>query len=77
VQEGAAYLRVRNETELYVDPARCFDRGARYAPAVEGGGFGLYLAREIVSAHRGAIDCVLRNHFVEFAVRLPLEKVVI
>ena len=77
VQEGAAYLRVRNETDLYVDPARCFDRGARYAPAVEGGGFGLYLAREIVSAHRGAIDCVPHNHFVEFAVRLPLEKVVI
>ena len=35
------------------------------------------MAREIVSAHRGAIDCVPHNHFVEFAVRLPLEKVVI
>jgi signal transduction histidine kinase len=77
VQEGAAYLRVRNETELYVDPSRCFDRGARYAPAVEGAGFGLYLAREIVGAHRGAIECVPHDRIVEFAVRLPLEKVVI
>src|SRR5207253_349790 len=53
-----AILDVENETDYDLDPITCFDRGVRFATeAAEGAGFGLYLAREVVHAHKGRIAC--------------------
>lgn len=52
-----AVLEVRNQSDGFIDPNRCFDRGTRFSSTVEGGGFGLFLAKEIVSAHGGTIRC--------------------
>jgi two-component system heavy metal sensor histidine kinase CusS len=72
-----AILSVDNETEHPIDPARCFERGTRFASgAVEGGGFGLFLAREIVAAHKGRIVCSPSPGRVRFDVELPLERVI-
>ncbi|HEY0874936.1 MAG TPA: ATP-binding protein [Vicinamibacterales bacterium] len=72
-----AILSVDNETDHPIDPVRCFDRGTRFAGgAVEGGGFGLFLAREIVAAHRGRIVCSPSSGRVRFDVELPLERVI-
>jgi light-regulated signal transduction histidine kinase (bacteriophytochrome) len=71
-----AVLIVENQSELYINPETCFDRGVRFAPSVEGGGFGLFLAREIVSCHRGRIRCETTNGGVRMIVELPLETVI-
>jgi len=72
-----AMLAIDNETEHPIDPVRCFERGTRFAGgAVEGGGFGLFLAREIVAAHHGTIRCVPGRGSVRFEVELPLDRVV-
>lgn len=74
---GQAVLTVENETDHGIDPVRCFERGTRYASSVaEGGGFGLFLAREVVSAHRGSIRCDPRSGVTKLVVTLPLERVV-
>jgi len=71
-----ATLTVSNQTHSYIDPEKCFERGARYATNVEGGGFGLFLAREIVSCHRGTIRCESERGKVKMIVEVPLEKIV-
>lgn len=71
-----AQLVVKNESEYPIDPKRCFDRGARFADGVEGGGFGLFLAKEVVEAHRGTITCEATNGTVRMTVELPLTTVV-
>lgn len=71
-------LLVENETLHPIDPSKCFDRGTRFAgQSVEGGGFGLYLAKEIVSAHRGKIWCEKNGATVRMFVELPLEKIIV
>jgi signal transduction histidine kinase len=70
-------LIVENESAYSMDREKCFERGSRYAVnAAEGGGFGLFLAKEIVSAHDGTIRCELAEGIVRMIVRLPLEKVI-
>lgn len=72
-----AILTVENESDHPIDCAKCFERGSRYASdAAEGGGFGLFLAKEIVLAHKGAIRCETANRRVRMIVELPLEKIV-
>jgi len=72
-----AVITVENQSDHYIDPVRCFDRGSRYAgDAAEGGGFGLFLAKEIVSAHYGTIRCDAPTGVVRMIVELPLEKVI-
>lgn len=72
-----AVLYIENETEHPIDPARCFERGTRFAGgAVEGGGFGLFLAKEVVAAHRGHIECRSGGTRVRFTVELPLDRVI-
>lgn len=73
---GAARLEVTNQTSGYIDPARCFERGARFSADVEGGGFGLFLAREIVDCHKGTIRCEAANGTVRMIVELPLVTVI-
>lgn len=70
-----AVLTVRNETDFFIDPVRCFERGVRFSDAVEGGGFGLFLAREIVLSHNGNIRCENSSGKIEMIVELPLVKV--
>ena len=53
-KSNLAILTVENESDTFIDTERCFERGARFSNAVEGGGFGLFLAKEIVQCHKGA-----------------------
>jgi len=76
VEGNTARLEVTNESTGYIDPARCFDRGTRFSTGVEGGGFGLFLAREIVQCHHGAIRCEASDRTVRMVVELPLVTVV-
>lgn len=69
-------LVVENETDFFIDCGRCFDRGVRFGTTVEGGGFGLFLAREIVSAHNGTIRCDTQGKKVRMTVELPLLEVI-
>ncbi len=77
VSGKTAILTFENQTDHRIDTVKCFDRGTRYSPnAAEGGGFGLFLAKQIVLAHRGSIRCEEVGHIVRMIVELPLEKVV-
>lgn len=71
-----ARLTVTNRSDTFIDPEGCFERGARYAPDVEGGGFGLFLAREIVNCHAGTIYCEVDGKTVRMVVELPLVTVI-
>lgn len=71
-----AILAVENETDAFIDCARCFEKGVRYSSNVEGGGFGLYLAKEIVTIHRGTITCKYGSGKVRMIVELPLVNVI-
>lgn len=70
-----AYLYFINETDEKIDPIRCFDRGVRFSKNTEGGGFGLYLAKEITEAHGGSILCETGDDHVKFTLELPLHAV--
>jgi len=72
VFHNKAVLTVKNETDFFIDPIRCFERGVRFSSAVEGGGFGLFLAKEIVTSHNGTIRCQSSGGKIE---QLPLVKV--
>ncbi len=73
-----AILTVENESAHQIDEQECFDRGSRYAGAdVEGGGFGLFLAKEIVNAHQGSISCQSSMGVIRMVVELPLVKIVV
>jgi signal transduction histidine kinase len=69
-------LAVENRSNHPIDPVRCFERGARFASGVEGGGFGLFLAQEVVKAHYGSIVCETRSGTVRMVVDLPLINVI-
>lgn len=71
-----AQLVVENRSIHPIDPLRCFERGVRYANGVEGGGFGLFLAKEVVEAHHGSITCEAGNGSVRMVVDLPLTDVI-
>ena len=74
---GFMLLLVENETDYAIDPANCFNKGSRFAgDSVEGGGFGLFLAKEIVLAHQGEIRCEKVGDAVRIFVKLPMEKVI-
>lgn len=74
---GKAVLTVENVSGSYIDPTTAFDRGTRFNTEVEGGGFGLFLAREIVRYHGGSIDCEIpQQNRVRMVVQLPLEKII-
>lgn len=65
-------LEVSNESDVPIDPARCFDRGVRFGDeAVEGDGLGLYLVREIVNCHNGSVDCSVNGGTVSMKVLVP------
>ncbi len=71
-----AVLTVENETDSFIDSSRCFEKGARFSNAVEGGGFGLFLAKEIVTSHSGTIECEFANGKVRMTAVFPLVKVI-
>lgn len=71
-----AVLIVENVSRHKIDSDRCFDRGVRFAGGVEGGGFGLFLAKEVVLAHRGTITCESTGGLVRMVVDLPLHAVI-
>lgn len=71
-----AVLSVENETDGVIDPERCFERGARFSSRVEGGGFGLFLAKEIVACHNGRIYCETGPGTVRMVVEIPLKTVI-
>lgn len=76
VVNNKAILTVENETDSFIDPVRCFEKGVRFSDAVEGGGFGLFLAREIVVSHNGTIRCEPSRGKVRMVVELPLVDVI-
>jgi signal transduction histidine kinase len=71
-----AILTVENETDHFIDSSRCFEKGVRFSDAVEGGGFGLFLAKEIVTSHKGIIQCEFVKGTVRMTVELPLVNVI-
>lgn len=71
-----AQLVVENRSAHPIDPRRCFERGVRFASGIEGGGFGLFLAKEVVAAHHGSIACEAVNGLVRMVVDLPLTDVI-
>lgn len=71
---GIVTFCVENQTEGSIDPVRCFERGVRFSEGVEGGGFGLFLAREVVICHQGKIRCESSRGNVRMIVELPLYK---
>jgi len=73
---GVARLIVENETTEKIDTEKCFERGTRFSSDKEGGGFGLFLAREVVKCHKGKIRCQLDNGKVQMIVELPLHKAI-
>jgi light-regulated signal transduction histidine kinase (bacteriophytochrome) len=75
-EQNSAILVVENVSEYFVDPIKCFERGARYAPEIEGGGYGLFLAREIVGCHGGTIHCEVQGRTVKMIARFPLQKLI-
>lgn len=74
--DSRAQLVVENRSAHPIDPRNCFDRGVRFASGIEGGGFGLFLAREVVYAHNGQISCEAGNGLVRMVVELPLTSVI-
>ncbi len=70
------YLVVENRSAHPIDPRRCFERGVRFSNGVEGGGFGLFLAKEVVEAHYGSIECEARSGTVRMVVNLPMIDVI-
>lgn len=76
VEGSKAIITFENETDHPIDSVNCFNRGSRYAGnSVEGGGYGLYLAREIVRAHHGEIRCEIDDKLVRMIIELPLKEV--
>jgi signal transduction histidine kinase len=67
-----AVLLVRNLTNEKIHPTKCFERGVRFSKGVEGGGYGLYLAREVVRCHGGHISCKAEGDVVEMVVEFPV-----
>lgn len=73
VEKGSrAQLIVENRSIHALDPRTCFDKGVRFANGIEGGGFGLHLAREVVEAHDGTISCQVDGDLVRMIVDLPM-----
>lgn len=70
-----AIMIVDNVSRHRIDPVRCFERGVRFVNAVEGGGFGLFLAREVVASHGGSIRCETNEDVVKMIVNLPLSAI--
>lgn len=76
VQNGIANFSVENESTEQIDCEKCFERGTRFSNENEGGGFGLFLAKEVVECHKGKIRCQQYNGKVKMTVELPLVKVI-
>lgn len=77
VVDNRVMIVVENATDHSIDPNSCFERGSRYVDnTVEGGGYGLFLAKEIVLAHRGSIRCEVAAGKVRMIVEVPLVKVI-
>lgn len=71
-----AIMIVENSSSMKIDPTRCFERGVRFSTDIEGGGFGLFLAREIITSHQGTIKCEANGGRVRMIVDLPLVSVI-
>lgn len=74
--EGLARLVVENRSDETIDPLTCFGRGVRFSSGVEGGGFGLFLAREVVMCHHGKIQCEANGEIIRMIAEFPLKVTV-
>ncbi|MRT20306.1 HAMP domain-containing histidine kinase [Comamonas sp. CAH-2] len=61
-------ILIENYSDENIDPERCFDRGIRFSEKEEGGGFGLFLAKEIVKIHGGNIKCIFNKPLVSMSI---------
>jgi K+-sensing histidine kinase KdpD len=71
-EDDECVLAVSNKADHVFDPALCFKRGERFSgPEQDGDGLGLYLAKEVVVAHGGTIECSCAQDIAKFVVRVP------
>lgn len=61
-------ITIENFSDQMIDPVRCFERGVRFSTTEEGGGFGLFLAKEIVESHGGNISCYVERPLVTIKI---------
>lgn len=65
-------MQVSNRSDFQINEKTCFDRGVRFVgEALDGDGLGLFLAREIVHAHNGQIECSKNEDLVTMRVSMP------
>jgi signal transduction histidine kinase len=71
-------ITISNRTDGRINPDTCFEKGIRFYPgndseeiSDESGGLGLYIAKKVIRAHGGEINCTQQGDLVTFTATAP------